>query len=423
MFNATATGDDAGHQMKNIMHRLLDDPAFVPESIIFSTILLRSMDDFAAINATYRTFFTAPNPPARVTISCGEALPPGILVLVSVTATNASLPKTAGLHVQSRSYWAPANIGPYSQAITVPMHPSLPADEQRSVRLTCVAGQIPLIPATMELCSSEGNEQTVLSLQHLWRIGQVMDVDLWLGAVAFLSVSDNKPTHTRASIALDAWRLAHEPPEETLSDDEEDIVDVWDLKHGQYTGHSDQVGTTRRKEIQTDFVPPCFVVEVQALPRDADIEWSSLGVNSDGAQYGLQSMYTSITRMPSLVTAISQAYPHSSHAMDPPNADIELDLANATTTDPSHLTIWTKASLNNDATVIAGWLCFESFAQLELFDPETLSERASYTYTIYASAYLSPQHITGLNAQVIPCYSIWGSAAEPLVALIAYRLA
>jgi len=51
-------------------------------------------------------------PPSRVTIS--TTMPES----VRLSAIISTRPRT-GLHVQSRSYWAPANIGPYSQAIAV----------------------------------------------------------------------------------------------------------------------------------------------------------------------------------------------------------------------------------------------------------------------------------------------------------------
>lgn len=60
--------------------------------------------------------------------------------------------KLEALHVQSRSFWAPANIGPYSQAISVP---SRKGSNDRSVY---IAGQIPLIPATMLLPLSQPSE-------------------------------------------------------------------------------------------------------------------------------------------------------------------------------------------------------------------------------------------------------------------------
>ena len=39
--------------------------------------------------------------------------------LVNIPTTTSSVARREALHVQSTSYWAPANIGPYSQAVKV----------------------------------------------------------------------------------------------------------------------------------------------------------------------------------------------------------------------------------------------------------------------------------------------------------------
>jgi diphthine-ammonia ligase len=83
------------------------------ENIITITLLLQDMSDFTLINPIYSTYFPFFLPPSRVTIS--TTFPEK----VRLSAIISSLPRT-GLHVQSRSYWAPANIGPYSQSISVP---------------------------------------------------------------------------------------------------------------------------------------------------------------------------------------------------------------------------------------------------------------------------------------------------------------
>lgn len=58
------------------------------------------------------------------------------------------------LHVQSRSYWAPANIGPYSQAISCPV--SSANGQNTNAKVISIAGQIPLVPHTMALPAPEG---------------------------------------------------------------------------------------------------------------------------------------------------------------------------------------------------------------------------------------------------------------------------
>ncbi|KAI5646299.1 endoribonuclease l-PSP domain-containing protein [Phthorimaea operculella] len=61
------------------------------------------------------------------------------------------------MHVQGISHWAPANIGPYSQAIKV-----------GEVIGTC--GQIALVPGTMQLVGGGARRQCALSLRHLTRV-------------------------------------------------------------------------------------------------------------------------------------------------------------------------------------------------------------------------------------------------------------
>jgi diphthine-ammonia ligase len=279
--NAMAEGTSAGEQMTNIMRRLINDHNVDPSSIAFTTILLRDMSEFGAVNLAYGSQFTTPNPPARVTIACGSVLPANTHVSLSAMILHDSLAaQKQGLHVQSRSYWAPANIGPYSQAIiTLASSPTLP-------KLIHIAGQIPLHPPTMEF-PSQGTStpethftaQTLLALQHLWRIAQIMHATHFLGAVAFVSSTADTSAHTRVTSALQSWKLAHQPPTTDDTDDEQDDdFDVWDQRQFGSTGNP--VTSTQRKDIVNVSVPPCFVAEVESLPRDAPIEWASIGVEA-----------------------------------------------------------------------------------------------------------------------------------------------
>jgi hypothetical protein len=75
------------------------------------------MDLFARVNQVYGSFFGT-SPPARACV--GVDLPEGIHVRLECTAYAEQSPlDRQALHVQGLSYWAPANIGPYSQAIIV----------------------------------------------------------------------------------------------------------------------------------------------------------------------------------------------------------------------------------------------------------------------------------------------------------------
>lgn len=92
---------------------LLHSQHLTYDNIISITLLLKDMSSFPVINPMYASYFTSPLPPSRVTIS------PPIREPLHLSALISSQSRT-GLHVQSRSYWAPANIGPYSQSISVP---------------------------------------------------------------------------------------------------------------------------------------------------------------------------------------------------------------------------------------------------------------------------------------------------------------
>lgn len=157
---APQAGSTAALQISAIMDRLvplLSTHNCEPSDIVFSTLLLRSMSDFTAINPIYGAVFTKPNPPARVTVACGSSLPDNIELILSVIVDKENTRR--GLHVQSRSYWAPANIGPYSQAVAIPVGHT-PLDERGDgvwsrPQAVYVAGQIPLVPASMDMVRAE----------------------------------------------------------------------------------------------------------------------------------------------------------------------------------------------------------------------------------------------------------------------------
>lgn len=142
------------------------DTELTKDNIVHTTLLLSNMSDFAAINAEYQHLFNKPLPPSRVTIACGDSMPKGVRILMSVIVQiNKQSQAKNGLHVQGRSYWAPANIGPYSQAIKVP-------DAKLEDACTVfVAGQIPLVPASMEIYPEHGFAgQTILVCPFLPRL-------------------------------------------------------------------------------------------------------------------------------------------------------------------------------------------------------------------------------------------------------------
>ena len=307
---------------------------------------------FADVNAVYARFFSFDGPPARVTVSCGGGgdgrgsdgttksgsegesgevqgnesgskrkmegqsvtLPDGVDVLVSVVvdlrglrSRMVSRRKGGGgdgggggrrigsnesdrdaLHVQSQSFWAPANIGPYSQGVAVGVDAGIVShamkgraggdgyqgnddgstaraidarglkeveeeqEEGAAAALSTtppektifLSGQIPLVPATMNVvrwadfnhhkhsrkihASIEDQDQssplrdftlqTVLSLQHLYRVSRAMKGRSWFGVLAFVSCRNEEREDGRCSredakrrawIVGECWRRAY----------------------------------------------------------------------------------------------------------------------------------------------------------------------------------------------------------------------
>ena len=280
--------------------KLLAENGRSTDDVIFTTILLRSMANFAALNGIYGQLFTKPSPPARVTVACGESLPNDVSVMVSFVI-NLGAPVTRdGLHVQSRSYWAPANIGPYSQAISVP------TSNENNSSTVYVAGQIPLVPASMEVLQVEdGKNQTgsqitdgtelfqkqaCLALQHLWRIGKTMSVSWWTGGIAF--ITGQSDVHMKAIVAWETWKMVHEKELWEKDGVEEDVLDAWDKKYGGLgslvNGEAEvqSLPDIGRLSLSPSFkAPGFFAVHVDELPRGCNIEWQGLGVTNPSVDF------------------------------------------------------------------------------------------------------------------------------------------
>lgn len=250
--------DEAGEVMAEL-RRQLSRVSLDATAIISTTIILRSMQDFQAINQVYGALFTKPNPPARVTIACGTAMPAFTNLILHLQVSPSQLPLHSALHVQSRSYWAPANIGPYSQSSS---------HTPSSIHL---AGQIPLIPASMLLLppTTPFYIHALLALQHLFRVATASHTDSFLGATIYLPAANSSPRRN-AIHAARCWALAHAPLPDS---DDAPERDLWEEKH-----HASFLAQGRPKAVfpARDRTPPCFAVEVHELPRGAPVEWHAL---------------------------------------------------------------------------------------------------------------------------------------------------
>lgn len=388
-------GSDIEDAMMEICTKLsgyLVDYKRSPSDIVFTTILLRSMADFAKANAVYGKLFTEPNPPARATVGAGNTLPKGVDVVLSAVVHMGPRGHLRGLHVQSRSYWAPANIGPYSQAIAVK------GSEEAEGSLVYVAGQIPLVPATMEVLK-EGSpqdtamdlfrKQAVLALQHLWRIGIEMEVSWWTGAIAFLVGGED--VRQKARIALLCWEKMHQrqPDEEGDDEDAPGRLDAWDKKYGGL-GSLSMEPESRSKPPDFEkvsltgsmksLVPGFFAVQMDELPRGCEIEWQSLGIAHSKVQMGLGQLAGLKLRQCTVIEgAMTVAY-------------VEIPLSTSHHSDQTEcLEVLTKAMKG-----------FGKEVHVVIYTPH-------------------PAAFSSITAQIVPCRGIWGGDMVELAAGVVAR--
>ncbi|KAJ6007741.1 hypothetical protein N7540_011717 [Penicillium herquei] len=375
---APEAGPGAAEQMNAIVQKVrsvlesFDAGSRGTEDIVFATVLLHSMADFTPMNNAYVSLFKKPNPPARVTVACGDTLPSNVRVMVSFVVDLGSRNQRQGLHVQSRSYWAPANIGPYSQAMSIPL-------QNENSKLVYIAGQIPLEPASMDV-AMEGDSwiegyrlRAVLSLQHLWRIGEAMEVDWWLGAVAFLT--GGKEIQAQAQVAWHLWQKIHTRPEDADEDDDEGPqLDAWDIKYG---GRAAEVipevvsaSLPKFSVVEGDdcTVAPFLAVQVDELPRGSDIEWQGLGSRCEQAMLEINQ--------DSVATTADGKYNYLC---------LEIE-ANDQQPFEDHL-----------RSIMSTHCQSQDLSQVVLYTTQSVAE--------------------GLwSGQVVPCRTIWGREARPLIA-------
>ncbi|KAF2684940.1 adenine nucleotide alpha hydrolases-like protein [Lentithecium fluviatile CBS 122367] len=416
------TGESApGHvptpksQLANILLRLervLHLHALPKQSITHCTLLLRNMADFTALNAVYAKYFAYTNPPARATVAVGSSMPAPFDVMLSIVAHKGV--ERTGLHVQSQSYWAPANIGPYGQAITVPVlacRPGAGAEaefEDKMVeagREVHIAGQIPLVPASMDLYTSATDSSdafsaaALLSLQHLWRIGRATHVRWWPAAVAFLPYSkDRALQESRICVAQAAWRAIHTlaATAEGAGEEEEEVVDAWDRKNlYMHTTFSDQIPPRSMPDWEVaDLVPPCFVVEVESLPRAAPIEWSCLGLDASRIRFFSSSSSSSPIDP-------SPTFPDTSTS----------ELPSSTPTAPDRVPVQYRT-----IEITHGEQPVSQLIEMGKWSFGTL-------YIVDGAQVLSERDIAALGGvQWIPCKRVWGQGAREVRAVLVGRV-
>lgn len=315
--NILGPGGNAEEQMEQITEFVkvwLDTNYHLPpSSIVSTTVLLRSMKDFLPVNKAYSKLFTEALPPARVTVAIGNLLPIGKEVALSLTLFTGPKVPRQGLHVQGRSYWAPANIGPYSQAIQEPLA-NLPFVKNQSWPVTEIvhlAGQIPLVPSTMDLLGlpelhtyrTNKNIQDIDETVALRRAHILLALQNLLGVVTAMSLKNGCMT---AGVAFFSGRTAEYAEEaskawsDLLSTDSGESPDddpvfpnvQWnpettELEQLRALGASvkaaERAGSWARLSDE-NYLPrgrgiaPSFSIFISELPRNAIVEWWSIGL-------------------------------------------------------------------------------------------------------------------------------------------------
>ncbi|CAH0393653.1 unnamed protein product [Bemisia tabaci] len=165
--NIVGTHEDIGTATKIALDKLcalLNDRLLCPSDLVAITLYVREMSEYANINKAYLDILNHPNPPVRICVEMLFAKETPILIeaLAYKLPEGSQTPKRHTMHVQSISHWAPANIGPYSQAVRVK-------------DTMYIAGQIALVPGTMVLIDGGIRRQARLALRHVGRLIQAMD--------------------------------------------------------------------------------------------------------------------------------------------------------------------------------------------------------------------------------------------------------
>ncbi|SCW04163.1 LAFE_0H07470g1_1 [Lachancea fermentati] len=234
------------------LERILSERHLTRSQILASTLILSNIENFAAVNENYNNFFDVSNmgplPPSRSCVESnllGENSPLQLSVIVDNSHKLIKEGKILtndnkdGLHVQGRSYWAPCNIGPYSQAIWV----------KNDVNSVCyISGQISLIPSTMSMPDkvdflSDAIFQSVLSLRHFHTLKETIGARHQLSMICYIS-HDSMP-----AVVARTWAQYCES-----------LATCWE-----HDGESCQAETSL-----------LLIVKVSNLPRGALCEWGGI---------------------------------------------------------------------------------------------------------------------------------------------------
>ncbi|NWT32930.1 DPH6 ligase, partial [Cardinalis cardinalis] len=329
---------DVAREAFSSLRANLASEGFKLKDIILVHLYMKSMKDFSVINSVYVTEFDL-CPPARVCVE--TLLPDGVLFCIDCLAHKYDMAtddvvndEKLVMHVQSISHWAPASIGPYSQSIKV------------GDILYC-AGQIALVPCTMQLVRGGIRAEASLSLRHVGRILGAMSQEAALHHVISAScyVTDSKSIPIARSVWQSKLRECRKAEDSEMYHDETAVCGL------------------------------LAVVVISHLPRDAAIEWHVVAVVDDplqrkhfamkmlseGFQIECESVESSSASCASISVRMSLISSSTSHLdLDGPLHDLAAMFKQAVD------------KLSEDCS--ASPLSFRAFFKEQVFDAETLQK-------------------------------------------------
>lgn len=222
---------------------ILERYSVTMSQVLKTTLVLSDMSFFSQVNTLYNEYFKVsecgPLPPARACVEVSDLKKLNYRISLSVVASISEKSELIdpskypvnsnknGLHVQGRSYWAPCNIGPYSQALWL----------NSDVNSIChISGQIALNPCSMQLpLDLVPLNECILALKHYETINKCIASSTQLMVCCYITNS--------------AW-LKY-------------VAAVWRNYNGSPPG-DDSLGVCLTQLI---------IVEVTALPKGARFEW------------------------------------------------------------------------------------------------------------------------------------------------------
>ena len=147
-------------KLLNHFDNLLSNHNLSFQNVTKVVMYIKQMSAFIAINEVYKKYFKF-KPATRIWV--GQSWDPKFNIMIELYGVK-SLKNVKHLHVQSVSYWAPANIGPYSQA-------------WESFDWIQYAGQIGLRPESMTLISKCTIKQLNKTIENYDKVMDKMNVN------------------------------------------------------------------------------------------------------------------------------------------------------------------------------------------------------------------------------------------------------